>query len=271
MASRVVGSRAAHVIEQHDANRLIRPNHIYTGPEHRPFVRARRAGLTSAAQHASNQGRTSHQQPRPTSEQETLHCIALISRVRSPIRPLQEDLGMPCGLGPDSLIEQGHLGVEHLTTPSIGQMWAMYRFAVLTYRKKRIHTLLSAELLFSRGQRTKLSFFSIDSSSFARVDPKQLARRHSPIGSRLTHASRCASSRERPSKRLLYSAGHPTAGDLREYAQQNRSANKAIQDLFAALDGYRQWHLGGVNPLGKSTYELFAQPRAVPFPLRSTR
>ena len=37
VASRVVGW-AAHVIEQHDANRLIRPNHIYTGPEHRAFV-----------------------------------------------------------------------------------------------------------------------------------------------------------------------------------------------------------------------------------------
>ena len=37
VASRVVGW-AAHVIEQHDANRLIRPNHIYTGPEHRTFV-----------------------------------------------------------------------------------------------------------------------------------------------------------------------------------------------------------------------------------------
>ena len=37
VASRVVGW-AAHVIEQHDANRLIRPNHIYTGPEHRAFI-----------------------------------------------------------------------------------------------------------------------------------------------------------------------------------------------------------------------------------------
>lgn len=37
VASRVVGW-AAHVIEQHDSNRLIRPNHIYTGPEHRAFV-----------------------------------------------------------------------------------------------------------------------------------------------------------------------------------------------------------------------------------------
>ena len=37
VASRVVGW-AAHVIEQHDDNRLIRPNHIYTGQEHRPFV-----------------------------------------------------------------------------------------------------------------------------------------------------------------------------------------------------------------------------------------
>lgn len=37
VASRVVGW-AAHVIEQHDANRLIRPNHIYTGPDHRAFV-----------------------------------------------------------------------------------------------------------------------------------------------------------------------------------------------------------------------------------------
>ena len=37
VASRVVGW-AAHVIEQHDGNRLIRPNHIYTGPEHRAFL-----------------------------------------------------------------------------------------------------------------------------------------------------------------------------------------------------------------------------------------
>ena len=37
VASRVVGW-AAHVIEQHDGNRLIRPNHIYIGPEHRAFV-----------------------------------------------------------------------------------------------------------------------------------------------------------------------------------------------------------------------------------------
>jgi citrate synthase len=37
VASRVVGW-AAHVIEQHDGNRLIRPNHIYIGPEHRPLV-----------------------------------------------------------------------------------------------------------------------------------------------------------------------------------------------------------------------------------------
>ena len=37
VASRVVGW-AAHVIEQHDGNRLIRPNHIYTGPELRAFV-----------------------------------------------------------------------------------------------------------------------------------------------------------------------------------------------------------------------------------------
>jgi len=29
----------AHIIEQHDGNRLIRPNHIYVGQEHRPFVR----------------------------------------------------------------------------------------------------------------------------------------------------------------------------------------------------------------------------------------
>ena len=38
VASRVVGW-AAHIIEQHDGNRLIRPNHIYVGQEHRPFVR----------------------------------------------------------------------------------------------------------------------------------------------------------------------------------------------------------------------------------------
>ena len=38
VASRVVGW-AAHVIEQHDGNRLIRPNHIYIGQEHRPFVK----------------------------------------------------------------------------------------------------------------------------------------------------------------------------------------------------------------------------------------
>lgn len=38
VASRVVGW-AAHVIEQHDGNRLIRPNHIYIGPEHRKFVK----------------------------------------------------------------------------------------------------------------------------------------------------------------------------------------------------------------------------------------
>ena len=37
VASRVVGW-AAHIIEQHDGNRLIRPNHIYVGQEHRPFV-----------------------------------------------------------------------------------------------------------------------------------------------------------------------------------------------------------------------------------------
>ena len=37
VASRVVGW-ASHVIEQHDGNRLIRPNHIYTGPEHRAFL-----------------------------------------------------------------------------------------------------------------------------------------------------------------------------------------------------------------------------------------
>ena len=37
VASRVVGW-AAHVIEQHDGNRLIRPNHIYIGPEHRSLV-----------------------------------------------------------------------------------------------------------------------------------------------------------------------------------------------------------------------------------------
>ena len=38
VASRVVGW-GAHIIEQHDGNRLIRPNHIYVGQEHRPFVR----------------------------------------------------------------------------------------------------------------------------------------------------------------------------------------------------------------------------------------
>ncbi len=38
VASRIAGW-AAHVIEQHDGNRLIRPNHIYIGPEHRAFVR----------------------------------------------------------------------------------------------------------------------------------------------------------------------------------------------------------------------------------------
>ena len=32
VASRTAGW-AAHVIEQHDGNRLIRPEHIYTGPE----------------------------------------------------------------------------------------------------------------------------------------------------------------------------------------------------------------------------------------------
>ena len=37
VASRVIGW-AAHIIEQHDGNRLIRPNHIYVGQEHRPFV-----------------------------------------------------------------------------------------------------------------------------------------------------------------------------------------------------------------------------------------
>lgn len=37
VASRVAGW-AAHVIEQQDNNRLIRPNHIYTGPEGRIFV-----------------------------------------------------------------------------------------------------------------------------------------------------------------------------------------------------------------------------------------
>ena len=37
VSSRVVGW-AAHIIEQHDGNRLIRPNHIYVGQEHRPFV-----------------------------------------------------------------------------------------------------------------------------------------------------------------------------------------------------------------------------------------
>jgi citrate synthase len=36
VASRVVGW-AAHIIEQHEGNRLIRPNHIYTGPEGRAF------------------------------------------------------------------------------------------------------------------------------------------------------------------------------------------------------------------------------------------
>ena len=36
VASRLAGW-AAHVIEQHEGNRLIRPNHIYTGPEHRPL------------------------------------------------------------------------------------------------------------------------------------------------------------------------------------------------------------------------------------------
>ncbi len=36
VASRVAGW-AAHVIEQHDGNRLIRPGHIYTGPEWREF------------------------------------------------------------------------------------------------------------------------------------------------------------------------------------------------------------------------------------------
>ena len=37
VASRVVGW-GAHIIEQHAGNRLIRPNHIYVGQEHRPFV-----------------------------------------------------------------------------------------------------------------------------------------------------------------------------------------------------------------------------------------
>ncbi len=37
VASRVVGW-AAHIIEQHDGNRLIRPNHIYVGQEYRAFV-----------------------------------------------------------------------------------------------------------------------------------------------------------------------------------------------------------------------------------------
>ncbi len=36
VASRIAGW-AAHVIEQHDGNRLIRPDHIYTGPEGRAF------------------------------------------------------------------------------------------------------------------------------------------------------------------------------------------------------------------------------------------
>jgi len=36
VSSRVAGW-AAHVIEQHDNNRLIRPNHNYTGPEHKEF------------------------------------------------------------------------------------------------------------------------------------------------------------------------------------------------------------------------------------------
>ena len=36
VASRTAGW-AAHVIEQHDGNRLIRPDHIYTGPEGRAF------------------------------------------------------------------------------------------------------------------------------------------------------------------------------------------------------------------------------------------
>ncbi len=37
VASRIAGW-AAHVIEQHENNRLIRPGHIYTGEEPRPFV-----------------------------------------------------------------------------------------------------------------------------------------------------------------------------------------------------------------------------------------
>jgi citrate synthase len=37
VASRVAGW-AAHIIEQHDGNRLIRPDHIYTGPEHTPYL-----------------------------------------------------------------------------------------------------------------------------------------------------------------------------------------------------------------------------------------
>ena len=37
VASRVVGW-AAHVIEQHDGNRMIRPNPINTGPELRAFL-----------------------------------------------------------------------------------------------------------------------------------------------------------------------------------------------------------------------------------------
>lgn len=36
VASRVAGW-AAHVIEQHDGNRLIRPDHLYTGPDHLPY------------------------------------------------------------------------------------------------------------------------------------------------------------------------------------------------------------------------------------------
>ena len=36
VSSRVAGW-AAHVIEQHDGNRLIRPNHIYTGEEGKAF------------------------------------------------------------------------------------------------------------------------------------------------------------------------------------------------------------------------------------------
>jgi len=35
-ASRVAGW-CAHVIEQHDNNRLIRPRSLYTGPELRPY------------------------------------------------------------------------------------------------------------------------------------------------------------------------------------------------------------------------------------------